>query len=43
MVNKPTNDFIRRLDVKEGETVNVGALLGSITKTKSTSTSSESD
>ena len=42
-VPSPSNGVLNSISAKEGETVNVGALLGSITQSKSTSTSSESD
>ena len=42
-VPSPSNGILDSISVKEGETVNVGALLGSISKSKLTSTSSESD
>ena len=42
-VPSPSNGVLNSISVKEGETVNVGALLGSITQSKSTSTSPESD
>ncbi len=42
-VPSPSNGVLNSISVKEGETVNVGALLGSVTQSKSTSTSPESD
>ena len=42
-VPSPSNGILDSISAKEGETVNVGALLGSISKSKFTSTSSESD
>ncbi len=42
-VPSPSNGILENISVKEGETVNVGALLGSITKTKSLSKSSKID
>ena len=42
-VPSPSNGVLDSISAKEGETVNVGALLGSITQSKSTSTSPESD
>ena len=42
-VPSPSNGVLDSISAKEGETVNVGALLGSISKLKSTSISTESD
>ena len=42
-VPSPSNGVLNSISGKEGETVNVGALLGSVTQSKSTSTSPESD
>ena len=42
-VPSPSNGVLDSISAKEGETVNVGALLGSITKTKSTTSSSHSE
>jgi 2-oxoglutarate dehydrogenase E2 component (dihydrolipoamide succinyltransferase) len=42
-VPSPSNGVLDSISVKEGETVNVGALLGLISKSKSTSISTESD
>ena len=42
-VPSPSNGILDSISAKEGETVNVGALLGSITQTKSSSTISEND
>ena len=42
-VPSPSNGVLDSISAKEGETVNVGALLGSITQIKSTSTGSEND
>ena len=42
-VPSPSNGILDSISAKEGETVNVGALLGSISKSKLTSTSPESD
>ena len=40
-VPSPSNGVLENISAKEGETVNVGALLGSISKTQSISTESE--
>ena len=40
-VPSPSNGVLESISAKEGETVNVGALLGSVSQTQSTSTSSE--
>ena len=42
-VPSPSNGILDSITANEGETVNVGALLGSITQTKSTSSISEKD
>ena len=42
-VPSPSNGILDSISAKEGETVNVGALLGSITQTKSASSSSKND
>ena len=42
-VPSPSNGVLDSTSVKEGETVNVGALLGSISKTKLIPENSDSD
>ena len=42
-VPAPSNGILENIAAREGETVNVGALLGSITQSKQTSTSSKFD
>ena len=42
-VSSPSNGVLESISAKEGETVNVGALLGSITQSKLSSTTSESN
>ncbi len=42
-VPSPSNGVLENISAKEGETVNVGALLGSISQMKSTSSSSKND
>ena len=42
-VPSPSNGVLENISAKEGETVNVGALLGSISENKLTSSSSESN
>jgi len=42
-VPSPSNGVLENISAKEGETVNVGALLGSISQIKSTSSSSKND
>ena len=42
-VPAPSNGILENIAAREGETVNVGALLGSITQSKQTTTSSKFD
>ena len=42
-VPSPANGVLENISVKEGETVNVGALLGSISKSKKSSTNFDMD
>ena len=42
-VPSPSNGVLESISAKEGETVNVGALLGSISQMKSTTKSSETE